>query len=1079
MANERLIEVISPQSYEAIEKLKNQLLEAASAALELKKAGNGINLKPSQIQKSYTETATAIKSTQKAVTDYEKQLKILANAEKRQMQASNEINKAIQKRRFETRELNKQAKDQAVLSSKLASEYQKQEIKLKQLRKAYKDLAVRQELHGNLTKKEVAEMKKLELQANKIDGALKKVDKSVGQSQRFVGEYERGLSSLKGTFKSLISAFGITSGIMIFAQLMKGAANTIKEFDSGLKNVQKTTGLTSPEIKNLGDEILALSKKLQTVGTKSLLEYATVAGQLGVKGSKNILAFTESLAKLETASDITGEAGGASIARLLTLVDGGVQNIEDFGDEIVRLGNNFAATESEILGNATAIAQNTGIYKLGRQAVLAYATATKAVGIESEITGSTIGKTLGIIEKSLRTGKGLDAIVALTGKNVNELKELFKQDAGAVFTELLKGLNDVDKAGGSVNEQLEELGIIAVRDQRVIGSLATAGFGTLERSMIDVTNASGALGDEFALASTKLEQQTKRLGNAWDNFILSIEKGEGVLGRITLTTLDVLSGVLDGLAISADKNVSSWKLWFAAMTNNQSVVLQQIQNSLDLNKASRELTKSITEQNQAYIDQYGSLGPLTEEQSKYIENQEKINILSGGRSFEDSTDAMGKQSKTIKQLQEDLLTLNTELLNLDATDKKGIANKKSEIRLLQQRLDAILGTTKATKESTKAREKEVVVLQQFVDLLYKLQANRARVDDKMKTDAAEALKNTTVNTDALEKQNEVLQKQQAILNKKSSDEKYEAEMIKNAFISLGAELGIQANTISNLFDDIRSGFKDTESSIQSFTALFQDALGALSAGQARRTQERLDMLKKEHDISIAFAGDSAEAKGAIEERYQRQVAQAKEKQARNEKRNAIISAIINTAAAVVKTLAQLGFPAGIPASLIVGALGAAQTAIIASQPIPQFKEGVRDFEGGQAIVGDGGKREPITDKKGKLIGVSPNRPTLVNLPKGANVFKNEDTFNKELNSILGKNAINPIGNALTAPTIIMGATSNGMDEAAMRRALQATLGMMPINSTIIDKDGIKTFSQKQYSKGQSLNNRVTRKGISV
>src|SRR5699024_2025267 len=147
-----------------------------------------------------------------------------------------------------------------------------------------------------------------------------------------------------------------------FFALLRSNKNTGKEFNSGLLNVAKTSGLADEELAKLSDSIIEMSRNLQTVSTDKLLEYATIAGQLGVKGRANILAFSEALAKLETASNISGEQGGAEIARLLTLVDGGVQNVKDFGDEIVHLGNNFAATEKEILGNAEAIAQNTGLY---------------------------------------------------------------------------------------------------------------------------------------------------------------------------------------------------------------------------------------------------------------------------------------------------------------------------------------------------------------------------------------------------------------------------------------------------------------------------------------------------------------------------------------------------------------------------------------------------------------------------------------------------------------------------------------------------------------------------------------------
>jgi len=51
---------------------------------------------------------------------------------------------------------------------------------------------------------------------------------------------------------------------------------------------------------------------------------------------------------------------------------------------------------------------------------------------------------------------------------------------------------------------------------------------------------------------------------------------------------------------------------------------------------------------------------------------------------------------------------------------------------------------------------------------------------------------------------------------------------------------------------------------------------------------------------------------------------------------ALISTVINTAAAVMKTFGTLGFPAGIPASIAVGALGLVQMGLIASQ---QFANG--------------------------------------------------------------------------------------------------------------------------------------------
>ena len=69
---------------------------------------------------------------------------------------------------------------------------------------------------------------------------------------------------------------------------------------------------------------------------------------------------------------------------------------------------------------------------------------------------------------------------------------------------------------------------------------------------------------------------------------------------------------------------------------------------------------------------------------------------------------------------------------------------------------------------------------------------------------------------------------------------------------------------------------------------------------------------------------------------------------------------------------------------LVGAMGAAQVAIIAAQPIPKYAKGTKDHPGGLAIVGDGGKKEGIVTDNGLFI--TPDKPTLVDLPAHAQVI---------------------------------------------------------------------------------------------
>lgn len=106
--------------------------------------------------------------------------------------------------------------------------------------------------------------------------------------------------------------------------------------------------------------------------------------------------------------------------------------------------------------------------------------------------------------------------------------------------------------------------------------------------------------------------------------------------------------------------------------------------------------------------------------------------------------------------------------------------------------------------------------------------------------------------------------------------------------------------------------------------------------------------------------------------------QLKQKQARWDKANSIIQATIATALAVTKALPNFVL-AGIAA-----AMGAAQIAVIASQPIPKYAKGTDSHKGGLAVVGDGGVPETVITDNGAYI--TPSVPTLVDIPRGAKVI---------------------------------------------------------------------------------------------
>ena len=119
------------------------------------------------------------------------------------------------------------------------------------------------------------------------------------------------------------------------------------------------------------------------------------------------------------------------------------------------------------------------------------------------------------------------------------------------------------------------------------------------------------------------------------------------------------------------------------------------------------------------------------------------------------------------------------------------------------------------------------------------------------------------------------------------------------------------------------------------------------------------------------------------EEIARKKAALQTRQAKLEKAANIISTIMNTAVAVMKAWSQGGIFAA-PMAAMIAAMGAIQLATIVAQPIPKYAKGTKGHKGGLAWVGDGGVSETIITNKGAFL--TPDTPTLVDLPKGAKVI---------------------------------------------------------------------------------------------
>lgn len=134
-------------------------------------------------------------------------------------------------------------------------------------------------------------------------------------------------------------------------------------------------------------------------------------------------------------------------------------------------------------------------------------------------------------------------------------------------------------------------------------------------------------------------------------------------------------------------------------------------------------------------------------------------------------------------------------------------------------------------------------------------------------------------------------------------------------------------------------------------------------------QAELDELDEMYTTDAEEAKKNTNKKYITEEEYAKKKAALEEKQAKYNKAQALITAGINTALAVINAWATAPFPANIAMAALAGAMGAAQMAIIASKPLAQYAKGRKGGKGEYALVGEKG-------------------PEIMYVPEGASIVPN-------------------------------------------------------------------------------------------
>lgn len=326
------------------------------------------------------------------------------------------------------------------------------------------------------------------------------------------------------------------------------AGKQFMDFDTGLRGVKKTTGMTGRELKGFGNEISKMSTQIP-ISAKNLLGLSEVAGQLGIHGQKDLLAFTRVMAEMGSATNLAGEEGAASMAKFANIMGLDVgKNIRNVGNAIVRLGNNYATTENDIMMMSTRLAASGRLVGLTTPNVLGLATAMSSVGINAEAGGSAMSQVLNKLDKAVaQGGEKLEMFADVSGMSAQSFAKQWETDPIKAVEAFMKGLDDTAKSGGNMNMILDALGIKGIREANTVKSLSQ-NHELLSKAINDSSKAY-ANGNDLALEAAE----------AWGSFRNKLEKFKNTMNAVLKDVFARIEPVLSKSIEAVTQFASKWQ----------------------------------------------------------------------------------------------------------------------------------------------------------------------------------------------------------------------------------------------------------------------------------------------------------------------------------------------------------------------------------------------------------------------------------------------------------------------------------------------------------------------------------------
>lgn len=220
---------------------------------------------------------------------------------------------------------------------------------------------------------------------------------------------------------------------------------TAMSFETSMAEIDKTVDFASSNgLANMRKELQALTTQIpQTF--EELAAVTATGGQLGI-AEKDLVHFTEVMAKMGVAFDIPAQQAADSMAKIANVFQIPIENIDRLGDAINTLSNNTPATAAQLIDSLQRVGGVAKVFGLSEDATLGLTGALIAMGKPAEVASTAVNSLLTSFSTLDNATKSQLIGFEQLGLNIDDFSKLVATDGKQAIITYLEAINKLEQS---------------------------------------------------------------------------------------------------------------------------------------------------------------------------------------------------------------------------------------------------------------------------------------------------------------------------------------------------------------------------------------------------------------------------------------------------------------------------------------------------------------------------------------------------------------------------------------------------------------------------------------------------------